>query len=87
MVDIEFQMEFWEYPAAFFAMFFTDVFNAYYIQAIQQSRALKASAWAAILYVLHASALIGAAYNLYLLIPAVLGAFAGTWVGVKYRPQ
>ena len=43
MVDIEFQMGFWEYPAAFFAMFFTDVFNAYYIQAIQQSKALKAS--------------------------------------------
>jgi hypothetical protein len=77
----------WEYPAAFFAMFFTDIFNAYYIQAIQQARALKASTWAAILYVLHASALIGAAYNPYLLIPAVLGAFAGTYVGVRYRPQ
>jgi hypothetical protein len=77
----------WEYPAAFFAMFFTDVFNAYYIQAIQQARALKASTWAAILYVLHASALIGAAYNPYLLIPAVIGAFAGTYVGVKYRPK
>jgi len=48
---------------------------------------LKASTWAAILYVLYASALIGSAYNPYLLIPAVLGAFAGTWVGVKYRPQ
>jgi len=87
MAYIEFQMGFWEFPAAFFAMFFTDVFNAYYIQAIQHGRALKASAWASILYLLYASALIGSAHNPYLLIPAVIGAFAGTWVGVKYRPQ
>jgi hypothetical protein len=80
-------MGIWEFLAAFFAMFFTDVFNAYYIQAIQQSKALKASAWAAILYLLYASALIGSAYNPYLLIPAVLGAYTGTYVGVRYRPQ
>ena len=80
-------MEFWEYPAAFFAMFFTDVFNAYYIQAIQQTKALKASVWAAILYILYASALIGSAHNPYLLIPAVVGAFSGTYVGVRYRPK
>lgn len=80
-------MEFWEYPAAFFAMFFTDIFNAYYIQAIQQGRALKASTWAAVLYILYASALIGSAHNPYLLIPAVVGAFAGTYVGVCYRPK
>lgn len=77
----------WEYPAAFFAMFFTDVFNAYYIQAVQQTRALTASVWAAILYILYASAIIGSAHNPYLLIPAVLGAFAGTYVGVQYRPR
>jgi hypothetical protein len=77
----------WEYPAAFFAMFFNDVFNAYYIQAIQQARALKASVWATVLYILYASAIIGSAHNLLLLIPAAAGAFAGTYVGVRYRPQ
>lgn len=77
----------WEYSAAFFAMFFTDVFNAYYIQAIQQSRALKASVWATILYILYASAIIGSAHNPLLLIPAAIGAFAGTWVGVRFRSQ
>jgi hypothetical protein len=77
----------WEYPAAFFAMFFTDVFNAYYIQAIQQARALKASTWATVLYILYASALIGSAHNPMLLVPAAVGAFAGTYVGVKYRPK
>jgi uncharacterized membrane protein YfcA len=77
----------WEYPAAFFAMFFTDVFNAYYIQAVQQAQALKASTWATVLYILYASALIGSAHNPVLLIPAAVGAFAGTWVGVRYRPR
>jgi hypothetical protein len=80
-------MEFWEYPAAFFAMFFTDVFNAYYIQAIQQSKALKASTWAAILYILAVSAFVGITYNNFLIIPAAFGAFVGTYVGVRYRPQ
>lgn len=80
-------MEFWEYPAAFFAMFFTDVFNAYYIQAVQRVQALKASIWASILYVLYALAIIGSAHNPWLLIPAVLGAFVGTYIGVRYRPR
>jgi hypothetical protein len=77
----------WEYPAAFFAMFFTDVFNAYYIQAIQQAQAFKASTWATVLYILYASAIIGSAHNPMLLIPAAVGAFAGTYVGVRYRPR
>jgi uncharacterized membrane protein YfcA len=77
----------WEYPAAFFAMFFTDVFNAYYIQAVQQTRAVKASVWATVLYILYASAIIGSAHNPWLLIPAAVGAFAGTYVGVRFRPQ
>ncbi len=77
----------WEYPAVFFAMFFTDLFNAYYIQAIQQSRALKASSWAAILYILAVSAFVGITHNNLLIIPAALGAFAGTYVGVRFRPR
>ena len=80
-------MPYWEYVAAFLAMFFTDIFNAYYIQSIQQARALKASVWATVLYVLYASAIIGSAHNPLLLIPAAVGAFAGTYIGVKYRPK
>jgi uncharacterized membrane protein YfcA len=63
------------------------VFNAYYIQAIQQTRAVKASVWATVLYILYASAIIGSAHNPWLLIPAAVGAFAGTYVGVRFRPQ
>lgn len=80
-------MPYWEYPAAFFAMFFTDVLYAYYIQAVQNTQALRASAWAAILYVLGGVVVIGYINNPWILIPSVLGAFAGTYVGVKYRPK
>ena len=78
-------MLYWEYPAAFFAMFLTDVLYAYYVQAVQTSQALQASMWAAILYILGGIVVIGYINNPWILIPSVLGAFAGTYVGVRYK--
>jgi len=78
-------MDFWTYPAAFFAMFFTDVLYAYYIQSVQNAQALRASLWAAILYILGGIVVIGYINNPWLLVPSVLGAFAGTYVGVRYK--
>lgn len=87
MVDNEFLMEFWTYPVAFFAMFFTDIFYAYYIQSVQNGRAVRASFWAAILYLAGSIVVLGYTNNPWLLIPSVLGAFAGTYIGVKYKPK
>lgn len=78
-------MDFWEYPAAFFAMFFTDVFYTYYLRAVQLESAIPAGVWAAILYVLTSVVIIGYIHNPWLLIPSVLGAFLGTYVGIKFR--
>jgi hypothetical protein len=80
-------MEYWEYPAAFFAMFFTDVFYAYYIQSVQNAQAIRASFWAATLYILGGIVVLAYTSNPWLLIPAVIGAFAGTYVGVRYQPK
>ena len=74
-----------DYLLAFFAMFFTDIFYTYYLKAVHEEHTAKASAWATIVYVIAAIAVIEYNSNHWLLIPAAVGAFCGTWVGMKLR--
>jgi len=74
-----------DYLLAFFAIFFTDIFYTYYLKAVHEEQTLKASAWASIVYVVAAVAIIEYSNHL-LLIPAA-GAFCGTWVGMKIRKR
>jgi uncharacterized protein YebE (UPF0316 family) len=76
-----------DYVLAFIAMFFTDVFYTYYLKAVQGEQALKASSWATIIYIVAAFAIIEYNTNHLLLIPAALGAFCGTFVGMKIRKR
>jgi len=74
-----------DYVLAFIAMFLTDVFYTYYLKAVQDEQALRASTWATIIYIVAAFAIIEYNTNHLLLIPASLGAFCGTYVGMKLR--
>ena len=76
-----------DYLLAFFAIFFTDIFYTYYLKAVHEEQTLKASAWASIVYVVAAVAIIEYNSNHLLLIPAAAGAFCGTWVGMKIRKK
>jgi uncharacterized protein YebE (UPF0316 family) len=76
-----------DYVLAFIAMFLTDVFYTYYLKAVQGEQALKASSWATIIYIVAAFAIIEYNTNHLLLIPAALGAFCGTFVGMKIRKR
>lgn len=78
-------MPIWEYLLAFLAMFFTDIIYTYYLRAVQCESAVPAGLWAAILYILTSVVIIGYIHNPWLLIPSVLGAFLGTYVGIKYK--
>ena len=78
-------IEYWPYLAAFFGMFFTDVFYTYYLGAIQEKRAIASANWAAIVYVIASMLIIGYTDNPWLLIPAILGAWLGTYIGIKIR--
>ena len=74
-----------DYFLAFFAIFFTDIFYTYYLRAVHEEQTVKASCWATIVYVIAAVAIIEYNANHWLLIPAGIGAFCGTWVGMKLR--
>jgi len=75
----------WEYVITFFALFFTDIFYTYYLRSIQNERALAASLWAVIVFVIASVAVINYTTDHWLLIPACMGAFCGTWVGMRLR--
>jgi uncharacterized membrane protein YfcA len=75
----------WEYVVTFFAVFFTDIFYTYYLKAIQDERAMAASLWATVVFLVACIAVINDTTNYWLLIPAGLGAFSGTWVGMRLR--
>jgi uncharacterized protein YebE (UPF0316 family) len=76
-----------DYLLAFSAMFFTDIFYTYYLKAVYDENILKASSWATIVYVIAAVAVIEYNANHMLLIPAAIGAFCGTFVGMKLRKK
>lgn len=67
---------------AFFALFVTDICWAFYINAVKDSSPLKSASWAAFMLGIGAVGTISYVTNPWLLIPALAGAFCGTYLGV-----
>ena len=76
-----------EYVITFFAVFFTDIFYTYYLKAVQEEQTVKASLWASIVFIVACVAVINYTTNYWLLIPAGVGAFCGTYVGMILRKR
>jgi hypothetical protein len=74
-----------DYIITFFALFFLDVVNAWYIKAISDDRPLLASLWAVVVTLFSCVAIINYTKDNKMIIPALLGAFAGTYVGIVIR--
>lgn len=68
----------------FAAMFALDFVWAYYTRAIQRHAAMSAASWAVGIIVLGGIGQIGYVNDPWLLIPASLGAFGGTFVAVYW---
>lgn len=69
----------------FAAVFFLDVAFASYTKAVADGRALKSSAMAIVIYFLSASAVVGIVATNWLIVPACLGAFTGTFISVRFK--
>jgi hypothetical protein len=74
-----------DYITTFLALFFTDVFYTYYLRSIQNNEAVRASIWAVVTFFIASIAVINYTNDHMMLIPACLGAFCGTYVGMKIR--
>lgn len=66
----------------FLALFVTDICWAYYINSVKDGSALKSASWATFMFGIGAIGTISYVTNPWLLIPALLGAFCGTYLGV-----
>ena len=71
-----------DYIITFFAIFLLDVVYTYYLRCVQHNNAMGASLWSIACYLLGSLAVINYTTNHWLLIPAIIGAFCGTYVGM-----
>jgi len=76
-----------EYITTFFALFFTDVCYTYYLRSVNNDEIFKSSMWAMVVFYIASIAVINYTSDHMLLIPACIGAFSGTFVGMKLRKK
>lgn len=69
----------------FFALFATDICWSFYIKSVGDSSPLKSALWAVFLFGVGSIATISYVTNPWLVIPALLGAFCGTYLGVWWN--
>jgi hypothetical protein len=67
----------------FLAVAVSDVFWVLCVNSTKEHKAFKAAMWALLLLLSTGISIVSYTENHWLLIPAALGAFAGTYVGVK----
>jgi uncharacterized membrane protein YfcA len=75
------------YAVTFLAVFATDLIYVYFVKSIQQDQPLSAGLWSMVVTLTASIAVINYTEDHYALIPALLGAFAGTWLGMKIKKQ
>jgi uncharacterized membrane protein YfcA len=75
------------YAVTFLAVFATDLIYVYFVKSIQQNQPLSAGLWSMVVTLTASIAVINYTEDHYALIPALLGAFAGTWLGMKIKKQ
>jgi hypothetical protein len=76
-----------DFVTTFFAIFLLDVVYTYYLRCIADNHVMGASVWSVACYILGSIAVINYTTNHWLLIPAMAGAFCGTYVGMKLKKQ
>jgi uncharacterized membrane protein YfcA len=76
-----------DYIFTFFAVFFLDVVYTYYLRCVAENKVFLASFWSVACYLGGSIAVINYTSDHWMLIPAMLGAFAGTWVGMKLKTR
>ena len=75
----------WLYIETFLLVFATDILYTYYVRAVNTDRALVASLWSVACTLTASMAVINYTENHWTLIASLLGAFAGTYCGMKYK--
>lgn len=75
----------WDYVLTFSAVFLLDIVYTFYLRCVKDSRTLMASSWSVACYIGGSVAVINYTADHWMLIPACLGAFCGTYAGMKFN--
>jgi hypothetical protein len=73
------------YFFTFLAVFVTDIIYTHFLRAVQNDRPVVASFWATVVTFTASVAIINYTTDHTHLIAALLGAFTGTYVGMKFK--
>ena len=71
-----------DWAVSFFALFFVDIGYVLYMQNVQKRKKIVASTYATLIFILNSVVIINFTENKTLLIPAIIGAFVGTYAGM-----
>lgn len=75
----------WSYVFTFLAVTTVDIFYTYYLKSVNENKAVVGGVWGAIVWLIGSIAVIEYTADHMLLIPACIGAFVGTYIGIKIR--
>ena len=73
------------YIITFLAVFATDILYVYFVKSIQNDNPWQASFWSVVVTLTASITVINYTEDHYNLIPALFGAFLGTFIGMKIR--
>jgi uncharacterized membrane protein YfcA len=74
-----------EWVITFLSVFVLDIVYTYYLRCVAKDNVLGASFWSVACYIFGSLAVINYTTNNWLVIPAILGAFCGTYLGMIIR--
>ena len=77
----------WVYITTFLAIFATDILYVYFVKSIQNDHPLRAAWWSMVVTFTASIAVINYTTDHLALIPALLGAFFGTYLGMRCRKK
>ena len=77
----------WSYIITFFAVGATDMLYVMYVRSVQQNAPGQAAWWAVVVTLTNSIAVINYTEDHWALVPALLGAAIGTYIGMRYRKR
>ena len=75
----------WTYIFVFLCVVVIDIVYTLLLKSVQNDKPLAASSWASAITFLNAVAVVNYIEDNRMIIPAVLGAFVGTYIGMRYH--
>ena len=74
-----------EWIQTFFALFVVDILYVVYVKDVNDDKRFRASLWATMLFLLSSIVIINYVHDVSNIVPAALGAFFGTYVGMVIK--